>query len=678
MSFLRGKRFWALATMVAIVSILTPATASAQVRLFNYDILSSVVQVDEVEPLKPIVIAGTRNGTFSGCVGVESSAAIKGLKAVMSPLSGSAGEIPADAVQVRYATSWGGNFGRWEPRGLDILHETPPAAVSDRKQSLAGVWVTVTVPAEAAAGKYSGQLTVEAEGLAPQTLPVELTVAEWTVPETQQWRTWIEMLQSPDTLAVEYDLELWSDRHWEMIARSMQMIGQMGSRVVFIPLISQTNQGNEQSMVRWVRKADGSFSFDYSIMEKYLDMAEKHMGKPKMVVFYAWDTCMIVREQRPTVDPKAPAYTQQQQVLAQKRWDLQQKGITVTVVDEATGEAKTEYVPHLTAPESRPRWQAIFDHARKTMQQRGLEDTMVLGMITDEQPSREQVQVLHEISGGLPWISHCHPGRMRGRPPVGNKMLHGIADVRYEAHVYNMRWEADPAKKRNYGWQTPELRAFFGRHGIPNGHPLTVRMLPELQITGYQRGVGRIGADFWYVMKNPRGQRSGAVYARYPENMWRNLNIDSWLLAPGADGPISTARFENMREGLQECEARIFIESVLLDEQKKARLGAPLATRAQKVLDDRQRAMWRSIWTNEEHLKIIGSLGVHGNARNPQEAIWQALSSAKVDLPQGRDAQQMKSGEFSKGVQWFAKSDWQQRNADLYNIAAEVQKKIGR
>ena len=65
------------------------------------------------------------------------------------------------------------------------------------------------------------------------------------------------MMQSPDTLAEEYKVPLWSEKHWAMIADSMRYIGEIGSRVVHIPLIAQTNSGNEQSMVRFIPKADG-------------------------------------------------------------------------------------------------------------------------------------------------------------------------------------------------------------------------------------------------------------------------------------------------------------------------------------------------------------------------------------------------------------------------------------
>ena len=106
-----------------------------------------------------------------------------------------------------------------------------------------------------------------------------MKVLEWTLPDTGSWRTWVEMIQSPDTLAAEYDLQLWSEEHWRMIAQAFKLIGEMGSRVVYVPLICHTNHGNEESMVRWAVQDDGGYKHDFSIMDKYLDVAVKHMGE---------------------------------------------------------------------------------------------------------------------------------------------------------------------------------------------------------------------------------------------------------------------------------------------------------------------------------------------------------------------------------------------------------------
>jgi glycosyl hydrolase family 123 len=673
MTFMRAMSLWVAAIVAS--AMVWPAAATAdeappvEVTVWNYDVPGDAYRVTDPGPVAPITLVGARNGTFSGAVAVQSTKSITGLRASMGKLSMDGATIPSDNVAVRYATSWTGL--RRGPGGLDILLESPPAAVAaqaKKNRALAGVWVTVAVPENAKAGLYRGQLMVEAKGLPRRTIPVELTVVDWRVPDPDAWRTWIEMIQSPDTLALEYDVPLWSDRHWAMIAKSFQLMRPTGSRVVYIPLLRNTNQGNIESMVRWVRQKDGSYKRDYAIMEKYLDVAKEHLGKPELVVFYAWDTYLVLtHRKRSFVErPKEPGQ-------AQQRWDMRQKGLAVTLLDEKTGKTEPGWVPHYLAPENRAVWKTVFAELRQRMKRRGLEDTMALGMVTDLEASKKEVQFLKDVSGNLSWISHSHYRRTRGKPSP-NTILSGIADIRYEAHAYGLTYHVNPDKGQIQGWKIPELRVYIDRFGLFNGSSLQVRRMPQLNITGQQRGIGRIGGDFWSVIRDKRGRRIGQAFARYPENHWRGLNIPSYLLAPGATGPVATARLANLREGLQECEARIFVENALLDAKQTERLGADLAKRARAVLDAHQRAMWRSIWSNEEHLEIMGAI----SGRSMYEAIWNGLKKAGVTLPGFWDgkARGMRRKENREGIDWFAASGWQQRNKQLFTVAAEVQQRL--
>ncbi|NIA21302.1 MAG: hypothetical protein GWP05_04895 [Anaerolineaceae bacterium] len=676
MNFVRTMSICAAAIVAGAMA--WPTSAAADVKVWNYEVLGDAYRVTKPGPVAPITIDGARNGTFSGAVAVESAKAITGLRASMGKLSMDGAEIPADQVALRYTVSWGSIGGG--PGGLDILLESPPAKVAAGKnRALAGVWVTVTVPEKAKAGLYRGQLTVQADGLPPRTIPVELTVADWRIADPQNWRTWIEMIQSPDTLALEYNVPLWSDRHWAMIARSFRLIRPTGSRVVYIPLLRNTNQGNAESMVRWVRQKDGSFKPDYAIMEKYLDLAQENLGHLKLVVFYAWDTYLVLsfRKQsfveRPTVDKSASAYAQGQQRQAQRRWDMRQKGLLVTMLDEKTGKTEPGNLPLYTAPGSRALWRPVYAELRKRMKRRGLEGAMALGMVTDTEPSKKEVAFLQEVSGGLSWVAHSHYQRTRNKPSP-NKALQGIADIRYEAHAYGLAYHVNPDKNPIRGWLVPELQVYLDRFGLLNGSALRVRQMPQLNITGGQRGIGRIGGDFWKVFRDKRGRRAGQAFARYPANHWRGLNIANYLLAPGPGGPVATARLENLREGLQECEARILIENALLDAGQKQRLGSDLATRARAILDENQIDMWRSIWTNRKQLEIMGAI----SGRSMYEAIWGAFKKAGIKLPGFWDgkARRMRSQEAREGLDWFVGSGWQQRNKQLYAVAAEVQQRL--
>ena len=135
---------------------------------------------------------------------------------------------------------------------------------------------------------------------------------------------------------------------------------------------------------------------------------------------------------------------------------------------------------------------------------------------------------------------------------------------------------------------------------------------------------------------------------------------------------MATARFENLREGVQECEARIVIERALLDSAATEQLGDRLAQQCQDLLNERQRAMWKTIWSNEEDLNSLDVI----SARHPIEAIWHALTKEKgKDLPDYWDsaARRIRSDEEAKGRVWFAASGWQARNQRLFALAGQVE-----
>ena len=282
---------------------LTPnAGRPAGVQVWNSDILALDYDTDvpdRCEPLRPVMLAGARNGWFSGKVVLSSPAAIKGLKATAGALKQGDQLIPAAQVRIRYAAQGGNILDEAVPRGATQLGYLLEAPLAEFPVSPVGggaivpIWITVQVPKDAKAGLYTGQVKITLDGSPPILVPVKLDVADWTLPDTQDYRTWVDLVESPDTLAVEYGLPLWSDKHFEMMAHAMDFIGEISSRMVYVPLIAETNLGNAESMVRWIKKADGTYDWDFSIMDRYLDLAEKHMGKPKIVVFQVWDAYVV-------------------------------------------------------------------------------------------------------------------------------------------------------------------------------------------------------------------------------------------------------------------------------------------------------------------------------------------------------------------------------------------------
>jgi hypothetical protein len=234
-----------------------------------------------------------------------------------------------------------------------------------------------------------------------------------------------------------------------------------------------------------------------------------------------------------------------------------------------------------------------------------------------------------------------------------------MATVAYTAFVWNVQYPqsvpmnaAAPQVATNgsmLGWKRPELYAEFRRFGALNDWPgATIMLFPEMQITGRQRGLGRVGADFWAVLKDKSGQRRGHVWDKYPQSMWHSCNLSSHMLVPGPTGPVASARYEQMREGVQECEARIAIEQVLTDETLKARIAPDLAARCQRVLDDR-------VW---QELKAFSSMQLTGRAYASATNAWYGDGGGQV------------------GHLWYTGSGWKDRTQRLYDLAGEVTKSL--
>ena len=670
-------------------------------QVWNADAMAEDVNVDfgdQAEPLRPVTIMGARNGSFTGKVVVGSTEAIRGLNVTPADLEGPAGTaIPASNVRVRYGILWGnhklveaGNrrfpspYPTWGANRLGALAEKPldefkvlipvrdswtSAVASDAKDvklvngAVVPIWITIKVPASVPAGTYTGSVRIQARGEDAVRVPIELRVADWALPDSQDFRTWVDMIQNPDTLALEYDVPLWSDKHFDLIARSFKLIAETGSRTVYIPLIAHTNLGNEESYVRWIKKGDG-YAYDFSVMDRYLDVATENMGKPKLVIFVVWDVYMI-----PPSDAGEQKRSRQKQMAAyvQKTAGSIGGGPMVTVLDPATGKTTLTTLPsHFDADASRPLWGPLFKQLRARMRERGLEDTMMLGLQCDAWASKEEHQLFHDITGGLPWVVQSHEGfgaNFRRMREPRKELMYGISKIGYQARVWAVTFSDDNADRgRSYeggiksqmGWARPDLVALFDRFSRELHPNIRWRRLAEATITGAQRGNGRLGADYWKVLRDKRGRRAGRSYKRYPESTWRNLFIPDALLAPGPEGPVATDQLEAFREGVQECEARIVIERALNDEALKARLGPDLARRCEDYLYNRHMRMWLSLSDLQLFYDHPGAKwGPHYMA-----AAWRSMANIG-------------------GSHWFLGSGWQLRTERLFALAGEVTRKLG-
>ncbi len=572
-----------------------------EVQVWNADVSAGIFDQDYGDPnetLAPIKLVGARNGTCSGKVVVSSTRPIKGIRTKVSDLvqPGGKGHIPASRIQVRYGVlgyepekraqsryPMASRVLRFDglaqmlPAEMPVITRQPPRHApadipSPRFGAVVPVWVTVRVPKEAAPGDYQGHLSIRARGVKTIRVPIELKVLDWAVPDPEDFITHVGLYQSPESVALYYKAPLWSDEHLALMAKSLEQMARVGNKLVIIPLVCRTEEGAEQGIVRWLKQPDGSFKYDFSIMEKYLDLVQKHMGRPKFVTIKVWEVYGYLSKKRPLWIGKP----------------------LVSLLNPATGKVEEMEGPRYDSPESLAFWKPVLSQVCSRLEKRGLLDAMLLGQGRDTSPEPPTVTVFNNILPDIRWMRSSHPRVTALKTDTGSVAI-GLLE-----YVWGAGWGRgsipDPAEAQKYGWRGPAYTTSFPRW--PGGsvtvpritEPVSIlRTFAESTVLAGQHGFGRIGADFWPVIADKRG-RLVTVAGRYaiahaaPGPV--SISCPA-MLHPGPNGAESTPRFEMLVENIQECEARIFIEKALLDFPDK--LSQALAQHCQQVLDERTR-----------------------------------------------------------------------------------------
>jgi len=557
---------------------------------------------------------GARNGTYSAQLAVGADKPLRGLRVTaevkglparavamqphplshLAPLCGGRSKTLSDPIE-------GGmdslrQYGLSNVEGLprekllkamddvaffDHIPAVGPAEVPEGKAQ--AIWVSISVPPEAAPGTYKGSVTIQAEGMEPKAVPVEVEVVDWRLPASPDFRTAMALEQSPYGVAKQYGVTPWSEEHFRLLDASLRLLGRAGNQWAFVPVLTCTELGNrDDSPLKWIRRKDGSLAFDYTLVDRYLDMVRKHWGTPRVI-------CFVVMHGNPANPPE------------------------VMVRDEATGKREAMKVagPTLTEAQRRAIWGAFATATYNHMKARGEERALFWGYAWDSEGDPNLKYLLDEFTPDVYWAMGGH--ELRTHPKY------------YKAFSWIYKVYSSMSLMQNdQGWRNPKLEFQNPRGGgsvlcLPgNSPPFGFRLAVDRALTVGTRGVGRLGADYWKEAYFD-GTRGGEVYLQ------PGMPVHA-LFWPGPAGAESSARFEMMLEGLQEAEARIFIEDML----------------GRKILPDEL-------------------------AKRASEALFGHLQ-ATVYIPAGVPAARF----FQYGA-----AGWQERSRRLYQMAAEIAGSVG-
>jgi len=558
--------------------------------------------------LRPVRLVAPRNGVGSGqvvvqCVGCR----VTGVGT--SALRSEAGvELDGERVRIRYAVREDGPY-------CDTLAEAPSEGAR-----VLPIWLIVEVPRDQASGKYGGKLTIRA-GEQAFVVPVELEVCAWIAPDPSNNVSHVSLLHSPDTLAARYGVEPWSDGHFALIEKSLALMGQVGNDVLYAPVVRYTHLGNNNGMIRWVEKGNpspgpagagpasptrgeagersppslpgggagissppsppgggadissppsplggegrgegvvSSYTPDLSVFDRFLDLYAKHCGPPKVLCLEVWNH--RIRE------GEAPL---------------------VTRYDPGTGALAELAAPSCGAAGSAEFWKPMMDAARAAVRGRGWDERcLMIGAAADRWPSKATVDFYRRVAPYARWAIFTH-GRWKGTradDDAGRMFVANGMEIGYHEDPWGYGDAKLVGEVDFKPWRRQYVKAGSLRECVSEwAHPVRFRNLADIAVNRGNQGFGRVGLDYWPVDGQP-------LIGLHENKGWDRLYSDNprAVAAPGPDGPLPTVRFQMLREGVQEAEARIVIAAALEREEVSGALGADLAGRCRALLEERR------------------------------------------------------------------------------------------
>ncbi len=369
-----------------------------------------------------------------------------------------------------------------------------------RACSVQPIWVKIDVPVDTRAGRYKGIVTVSGSGIEPMRLQLEVNVLDRMLPEPKDWALHLDLWQNPYAVARYYGVPLWSREHFDLMLPIMKMLADVGQSSITASIMHKPWNGQTEdhfdSMIGRIRKIDGTWCYDYTVFDKWVEFMTDEVGIDGIISCY-------------TMIPWALRFDYYDQATSR-----------VLFIEAKPGdEAYTEY------------WGVFLKDFARHLREKGWFDRAAIAM--DERPMksmREAIKVIKEADPGfkISLAGGYHPEIISDLYYLSIPYGHTFpADVKAErerngqiSSVYTCCVEAFP---NIFTFSDPAEAAWTAIHAVAGGYD------------GYLRWSVCAWTDDPLRDSRFRLFAAGDTYCIYP-------------------GPRSSIRFERLTQGLQYCE----------------------------------------------------------------------------------------------------------------------------
>ncbi len=154
---------------------------------------------------------------------------------------------------------------------LDHITEKLPY----HKQTVQPVWVQVQIPQNIATGKYKTSIEIADGTRTLGRLNLTVNVLNRTLETADRWAFHLDLWQNPYAEARYFQVEPWSEAHFEAMRPTMELLARSGQKVITATIMHKPWGGQTHdafgSMVGWTKRLDGSWQFDFSRFDRWVE-----------------------------------------------------------------------------------------------------------------------------------------------------------------------------------------------------------------------------------------------------------------------------------------------------------------------------------------------------------------------------------------------------------------------